>query len=647
MKMRISMVIISLTSLLAVVQAGPARAADPDIVFDGAGWGHGVGMSQYGAQARALDGQSYADILSIYYPGTAKSALEADHPGFEEIFVNVGSDRTFTTLTVTNGPATPREGMVITRRNGADIEPSIVLSSGDRVEIEDMSPEPGNVGGCVFEFYHQGEAEAFGSWSEGKCEADVELHTGGGLPSQVITATNCRTSNCSFALGYELKIVDNGSPQRCIGDTCFYDKIGSSGCSTCPVYEGFDIVATMTLDDYVRGLKEVPFSWESAALEAQAVAARSYGSSFAVEGDPRREGCFCDVKNDSSYQVYGGWLEGATMWERWDAAAVATAGEVLTHDDAPDAGIVRAYYTSSNGGATESSLDRWGTAAPYLLSVPDDYSLLPPNPYASWDTVVKASTIVDKVWGTSFDGTLESVAVVARHTSGSAKTVRFVARDADGSITTELSGASVDLKFGLLSWYFDVDDSAIDLSPVYFDDIDDTVHKTEIEYLAELGAALACEDGDNLFCPKDPMRREDLAAFMVRVLDLPAASKDYFVDDDGLPFEDDINALARAGITKGCNPPANDRFCPDKTVTRGQTAAFIVRAWNLKDDGGGGWFTDTGGSVFVNDIDKLAVTGITKGCNPPDNDRYCPDRLLTRGEMSSFLARAHRSFELS
>jgi hypothetical protein len=255
--------------------------------------------------------------------------------------------------------------------------------------------------------------------------------------------------------------------------------------------------------------------------------------------------------------------------------------------------------------------------------------------------------VVDAIWGTSADYTLSGAKVVARNVSGSAKTVRFTATESDGSTTTkDVSSGTVTSKFGLRSWYF----SALFSEPVApppppptsFDDIDETVHKGDIEYLASLGIALACDDGPNKFCPDDRMRREDLAAFMVRALDLPPSSTDFFHDDDGLPFEDDINSLAAAGITKGCNPPSNDRFCPDNTVTRGQTAAFIVRAWSLTDPGAGDWFTDDNRSVFEGDIDRLAHAGITKGCNPPSNTRYCPDRLLTRAEMSSFLARALR-----
>ena len=113
-----------------------------------------------------------------------------------------------------------------------------------------------------------------------------------------------------------------------------------------------------------------------------------------------------------------------------------------------------------------------------------------------------------------------------------------------------------------------------------------------------------------------------------------------FMDDDGSIFETDITWLAIEGITRGCNPPTNDMYCPDKAVTRGQMAAFLVRALNLTDSGAGDLFTDDDGSTFEADIDKLATAGVTRGCNPPTNDMYCPDKPVTRGQMAAFLRRA-------
>ncbi len=70
-----------------------------------------------------------------------------------------------------------------------------------------------------------------------------------------------------------------------------------------------------------------------------------------------------------------------------------------------------------------------------------------------------------------------------------------------------------------------------------------------------------------------------MAAFLVRAFGYSAGGgTNYFVDDNGHVFEGAINRLRAAGVTQGCNPPSNNRFCPDAYVTRGQMAAFLKRA---------------------------------------------------------------------
>ncbi|HLT95355.1 MAG TPA: S-layer homology domain-containing protein [Acidimicrobiia bacterium] len=116
------------------------------------------------------------------------------------------------------------------------------------------------------------------------------------------------------------------------------------------------------------------------------------------------------------------------------------------------------------------------------------------------------------------------------------------------------------------------------------------------------------------------------------------AAEGTFSDDDRSPHVNDIEALAAAGITRGCNPPANDRFCPDEPVTRGQMAAFLGRALGLASAPAA--FSDVSGHVFEAEVGALAAAGITRGCDPPANDRFCPDEPVTRGQMASFLVRA-------
>jgi hypothetical protein len=69
-----------------------------------------------------------------------------------------------------------------------------------------------------------------------------------------------------------------------------------------------------------------------------------------------------------------------------------------------------------------------------------------------------------------------------------------------------------------------------------------------------------------------------MAAFLVRALGLTETGDVEFTDDNSSVFEDDIRRLAAAGITRGCNPPDNDHYCPDDGITRGQMAAFLHRA---------------------------------------------------------------------
>jgi hypothetical protein len=103
-------------------------------------------------------------------------------------------------------------------------------------------------------------------------------------------------------------------------------------------------------------------------------------------------------------------------------------------------------------------------------------------------------------------------------------------------------------------------------------------------------------------------------------------------------FGGDILWLAEEGISKGCNPPDNTMFCPDDFVTRGQMAAFLARALGLTGNQANN-FTDDDGSIYEHDITTIAAAGITQGCNPPDNTRFCPDDFVTRGQMAAFLRR--------
>lgn len=176
-----------------------------------------------------------------------------------------------------------------------------------------------------------------------------------------------------------------------------------------------------------------------------------------------------------------------------------------------------------------------------------------------------------------------------------------------------------------------------------FTDVDGSnVFEDDICWLADQGITRGCNPPANTeFCPTDPVTRGQMAAFLVRALGYSDdGGGNLFTDDDSSVFEADIDRLGTAGVTRGCNPPTNSEFCPGEHVTRGQMAAFLVRALEYSDDGGGNLFLDDDGSVFEADIDRLGTAEVTRGCNPPANDRFCPDDDVTRQQMAAFLRRA-------
>ncbi len=173
-----------------------------------------------------------------------------------------------------------------------------------------------------------------------------------------------------------------------------------------------------------------------------------------------------------------------------------------------------------------------------------------------------------------------------------------------------------------------------------FTDDDAIVHEGGIEAVAAEQITVGCNPPFNdRFCPDRMLTRAEMATMIARARSLPATSTDHFTDDDGHVLEGAINRLAEARITVGCNPPANDHFCPDRPLTRAEAAAFVARALSLPASGVDA-FDDDDGHDLEGAINRLAAAGITVGCNPPANTNFCPNRTLTRGEMATMLTRA-------
>lgn len=202
-----------------------------------------------------------------------------------------------------------------------------------------------------------------------------------------------------------------------------------------------------------------------------------------------------------------------------------------------------------------------------------------------------------------------------------------------------LIGFAMIVAAGIVFAFSSLSAEAILLQGTFTDD-NDSVHQNGIEAVAAAGITVGCNPPANdRYCPGDNVTRAQAATFLARAYGLSDDGNDYFVDDDAHTLEGGINRVAAAGITSGCNPPANDQFCPGESLTRAQFAAFIVRADDLPHTSTD-HFNDDEGHVLEDANNALAEAGITEGCNPPQNNHFCPNETLTRAQMATLLTRA-------
>lgn len=172
---------------------------------------------------------------------------------------------------------------------------------------------------------------------------------------------------------------------------------------------------------------------------------------------------------------------------------------------------------------------------------------------------------------------------------------------------------------------------ALSISGIFTDD-DGSVHEPDIQAIAEAGITNGC--GPNLYCPSDVVTREQMASFLVRALGLQPLASGPFTDLSPNVHAGDINALAAAGITLGCD---TNRFCPTDPVRRDQMASFLTRAFELA-PGPSARFTDVPAqNPHAADIDAIAAASITVGCG---GTSYCPSEPVGRDQMASFLRRS-------
>jgi SpoIID/LytB domain protein len=350
--MRRALILLCLLAL--TVGAVPARAAagpesavpagpNDEFHWFGAGFGHGLGMSQWGAYGLAQEGWGAAKILTHYYTGT-----------------RVRTDGT--------PPKTLRIGLV----QGRD---SVRLEAeAGPVEIRLGDPKTGEVVATIPDGQTWKVAAAGTDYRIVDANGDVVDRVGG--PSSPIFAV-FETSSSRVRVPEAGHTYNRG-----------WIEFGLYDCAANECVER--LILVVPPQDYLYGLGEVPSSWPMSALKAQAIAARTYAFTKAANSQ-HRSVCDCALYASSQDQVYAGWdKEGGLDGERWVSAVNQTQDEVV--EDGGES--IQAFYMSSSGGFTENNENVWGgTPIGYLRGVCDPGDYTPANPSATWEVVTTAAEV--------------------------------------------------------------------------------------------------------------------------------------------------------------------------------------------------------------------------------------------------------------
>ena len=384
-----------------------ANAVPNEWIIIGSGWGHGVGLSQYGALGQALDGRSWQDILNHYYPGTSLS----DSPVDKQIIVGLSQDKTAVFVRLDKLTDDAQLEMSI------DGNPVATIGGGTIIRIESNGNSIVTSGG------DDGRAESRGT---GK-KISFRISAGSGL---INTNSGSPETNAGSALSSPGHRYKYGTLNVVYGG----DNDGRADLYTS--------ISMRLADEYVLGIGEMSSSWPKAALVAQVVASRSYGLGKANSGI--RGNCGCHIYNNATDQVYVGYSKESDAWKDAVNSALNGAGQpaVLTFGGK----AITAYFASSTGGRTMSTLDAWGGNVAWSQSVDDNWSLNARNPNSRWGVRMSQSAMAAAL-GLS---NVQSIDVVERYSSGAAKTL--VAKDSNGGSVT-LSGRTFQARMKLKSTY--------------------------------------------------------------------------------------------------------------------------------------------------------------------------------------------------
>jgi hypothetical protein len=352
---RLSVALTAVLCLTLLPLTNSAAAAPEKFSFTGSGYGHGVGMSQIGARAKALAGESATAILNYYYSGTkVETATDS-----KILRINIGHLLKSTKVrSDSNGAKLQLFAGALSESKTADVLLDIPSKTTLNVEISGSRLNISTTQGANTTPITNGTSFTL-RWSGTR---HME-----GAPTVISVTANSTVNRYRYGQ-IQFKVIK--------------DKLLGNRLS---------IINSVRLqDEYLWGIGEVPSSWPLAALQAQAIASRTYALAKSLK---IRSACSCHLYGSISDQSFVGFSKESEAFygQFWKSAVDSTVGQIITYDGLP----ITAYFTSSTGGVTETSEHAWGTATPFTQSVPDSASAdIALNPrFATWSRQITQSVI--------------------------------------------------------------------------------------------------------------------------------------------------------------------------------------------------------------------------------------------------------------
>ena len=407
-----SIFVVTLSTILLGGSVGAARGVDAvqvpaGFTIVGSGFGHGAGMSQYGAQGMGLDGYTASQILTHYYSGTTVDPVVLPAT---DIRVGILQDRTFVAVRGELVPGATTGGAF-----------NVVIDAGAPISIAlGAAASFATVNGLT-EVTSNGVVLGAGtkitlSWVNADTVIQVKSGVDAASAVSALGTASCVPNACSNRYRYGTLEIASGAYDDAIVDLV--------------------VVNTLRLsDEYLYGLGEVPSSWTDAAMQAQAIAGRSY----AVKKTANRTGCGCQIYATTLDQAFVGYSkEVATSGNRWVAAVNATIVDPSTaYVVQYNGSTISTYYSSSTGGKSQPTSEVWGSAFPYLVSVDDPWSQDPRvnNSNSAWTDTIDQATLVSKLRAQGVEiADVWSMTVGGNYSSGGISKLNL--SDSAGNITS-------------------------------------------------------------------------------------------------------------------------------------------------------------------------------------------------------------------